>query len=171
MHFFHFSLPLDSVAKIYKLNNGAIANDFREIIHAFRKGNELKVKSLFYEILSQLDECEKKNLENPMYAVLNYINKHICDSYIDLRELSAKFGFSQDYFRHKFSKEIGVAPKKYISALKIKLAKDLLLNSELAVNQVAYNIGFCDYNYFTRFFKKETGYAPLQFRKKFKNYF
>ena len=53
-------------------------------------------------------------------------------------------------------------------SLKIKLAEDLLLNSNLCIRQIAGRVGFYDTNYFTRFFKKETGYTPTDFRKNIK---
>ena len=172
--FFTCAHPLPAEAKLYKFSNTLAANKFKEIRGAFKNGQVLKTKALFYEILDLLDEWdenEQKAQSHPTADILAYMQKHSCDAYIDLQELSARFGLSADYFRHKFQKDVGVSPKKYLSALKIKAAKDLLLNSELAVHEVAAAVGFSDCNYFTRFFKKETAYTPLSFRKSFKRYF
>ena len=42
--------------------------------------------------------------------------------------------------------------------------KRMLIDKELAVNEVAYKVGYEDYSYFSRFFKKQTGMSPTQFR-------
>jgi YesN/AraC family two-component response regulator len=50
--------------------------------------------------------------------------------------------------------------------LRIKRAKHLLANERnLTVSQVSAVVGIEDYNYFSRIFKKETGYSPTEYRK------
>lgn len=166
--FFTSEHSLSNSAKLYKLNDHAIATAFKRILNEFKGENKLKAKSTFYEILSLLDETEKPYIKSEFSNILTYINNNIDKPYIDLNEAAKQFGYSTDYFRHKFSKEVGIAPKRYIISLKIKLAEDLLLNSNLCIRQIAGRVGFYDTNYFTRFFKKETGYTPTDFRKNIK---
>jgi len=45
-------------------------------------------------------------------------------------------------------------------------AKRLLINFELSVSEIAYQLNFKDNSYFTKFFKKQTGLTPEEFRKK-----
>jgi len=47
-------------------------------------------------------------------------------------------------------------------------AKRYLLATVNQINQIAWHLGYEDVSYFTRFFKKQTGYAPEAFRNKFK---
>ena len=169
--FFTSKYPLSDKAKIYKLRNTSAANAFNRILHEFQSGNLLKAKATFYEILSLLDENEKPYCRSVFSEVLGYIANNINAPYIDLPETANKFGYSADYFHHKFRRETGMSPKRYIALLKINSAKELLLNSNLTVEQVANKTGFNDPNYFTRFFKKETGYTPMNFRKNYKKYF
>lgn len=102
--------------------------------------------------------------------VLNYINNNINNPYIEINHLADLCGVSVDYFRHNFHKHFGMSPKKYISALKISSIKELLLNSSETICAIANKSGYHDTNYFTRFFKKETGYTPSQYRKKYKKF-
>lgn len=44
-------------------------------------------------------------------------------------------------------------------------AKRMLADKELPVNEIANTLGFDDYSYFSRFFKKQTGMSPTDFRK------
>lgn len=169
--FFKSEYPLGGEAKIYNLQNCAVQNAFKRILHEYRSGEFLRVKSTFYEILSLLDESEKPQGKDEFSDVLDYINENVDAPYIDLRQTAEQFGCSPDYFRHKFRKKAGVSPKQYISAMKIRTAKELLLGSDLNISQVAQKAGFENPNYFSRFFKKETGCTPMQFREKFKGYF
>lgn len=169
--FFTSEHPLSDKAKLYRFCDTSAAKAFNRILHEFQSENPLRVKSLFYEILSLLDENEKPRRKGALSEVLKYINDNINAPYIDLQKTAEKFGYSPDYFRHKFRSEMGVSPQKYIASLKIESAKELLLNSSLIIEQVAFKTGFNDPNYFTRFFKKETGYTPAAFRKNYKKYF
>ncbi|MDP5201448.1 helix-turn-helix domain-containing protein [Flavobacterium sp. DG2-3] len=42
--------------------------------------------------------------------------------------------------------------------------KRMLIDKQLAVNEVAFKVGYEDYSYFSRFFKKQTGMSPTEFR-------
>lgn len=42
--------------------------------------------------------------------------------------------------------------------------KRMLIDKQLAVNEVALGVGYEDYSYFSRFFKKQTGMSPTEFR-------
>jgi AraC family transcriptional activator of pobA len=42
--------------------------------------------------------------------------------------------------------------------------KRMLIDKQLAVNEVAYAVGYEDYSYFSRVFKKQTGISPTEFR-------
>lgn len=168
--FFSSAYPLYDEAKIYYLQDNRLAQLFNDILRAFRSSNGLEVKSLFYKILMQLDLSESEKDRGSFSDVISYIDNNIRSSYIDISELAAIYGCSADYFRHKFRSTFGISPKKYILMQKLNIAKDLLLNSSLNIESIASQVGFLDNNYFTRFFKKEIGCSPSQFRKNLKKF-
>ncbi|MDV4744436.1 helix-turn-helix domain-containing protein [Enterococcus faecium] len=61
--------------------------------------------------------------------------------------------------------EIGVSPKKYLTNLKINKAKKLLTESDDPINLIAGSVGFADALSFSKFFRKELGLSPTEFRK------
>jgi AraC-like DNA-binding protein len=59
----------------------------------------------------------------------------------------------------------GWSVNNLIRDIKIREAIRLLKDSELNISEIAYNLGFSDPLYFSKYFKKEVGVAPLQYRK------
>ena len=62
-------------------------------------------------------------------------------------------------------KKIGIID--YFIDMKIEVAKNKLLENIMTLRQISESLGFSDYNYFSRTFKKRTGATPLEFRKKY----
>lgn len=70
-----------------------------------------------------------------------------------------------EYLCHIFKKYSGMSIFSYIHRLRIQRAQHLLLNSGLAVNQIAEAVGFSDPYYFSRLFKRFVRCSPSDFRK------
>lgn len=73
-------------------------------------------------------------------------------------------GITPEYFRKIFKAYYGVSPLKYINALKITHAKELLDSGMYSVTEAALRSGYTDLSYFSREFKKETGNSPKYYR-------
>jgi AraC-like DNA-binding protein len=64
-----------------------------------------------------------------------------------------------------FKKAYGITPYAYFLSQKIKLAKVMLLNTNLSVKEIANNLSFGDVYYFSNVFKQKTGVSPTKYRK------
>ena len=53
----------------------------------------------------------------------------------------------------------------YIASLRIQRAKELLQNEVLSIQEIAEQVGYNDYFYFTKVFKKVQGISPSKYRK------
>ncbi len=80
--------------------------------------------------------------------------------------LAAKLDLGYTTFRKKFKECTGFPPAKYILEIRIMKAKDLLTNTYMTVNEIAYNLGFDNIDYFYVVFKSKTGMTPIAYRKK-----
>lgn len=78
--------------------------------------------------------------------------------------VSEKLKISPYYLSHIFKDELGVNVIEYLNQTRIKNAKNMLCESELAIKDIALETGFSDPNYFCRIFKKLTGLTPSEFR-------
>lgn len=70
-----------------------------------------------------------------------------------------------DYLSHLFATETGTSLKLYINEQRIMHAKDLLLEPELNISEVARATGYADPAYFSRVFRKQAGCSPRQYRR------
>jgi len=70
---------------------------------------------------------------------------------------SRLYRVAQDYY--------GAGIEQTTRALRVAEAKRLLEQSHRPVSEIASEVGYADYNYFIKVFKKETGLTPLQYRK------
>lgn len=80
-------------------------------------------------------------------------------------KLCRHVGFSRSYVGREFKKQTGETVLKYLNRLKTDAACSMLETRSYSVADVAERLGFCDANYFSAFFKKQTGISPSEFRQ------
>jgi two-component system, response regulator YesN len=79
----------------------------------------------------------------------------------------AKFvGITPEHLNHLFRQYTASTPMEYLTAIRLQAAKELLLNADLNVSEVAYQTGYNDPLYFSRVFKQKLGISPLKFAKR-----
>lgn len=81
-----------------------------------------------------------------------------------VEELAALRGFRREVFTRKFTAAVGMPPKQFLSRYLMNRACDLLLREDARVREVAFELGFSNEYYFSRFFKKQTGIPPRDFK-------
>lgn len=77
---------------------------------------------------------------------------------------AGKLCLSPNYFGDLIKKETGKSAQEYIQLKVTAIAKDMVLNPERSISQIAYELGFQYPQHFTRLFKKLTGYTPKEYR-------
>jgi AraC-like DNA-binding protein len=94
---------------------------------------------------------------------LNFKKEHSVSYY------AARLGLSPKSLTKHFQKIGAQTPRDFIKNRIILETKRKLLYSDDSVKQIAYDLGFNDPAYFTRFFTKAVEKSPLQFKKELKN--
>lgn len=82
----------------------------------------------------------------------------------NVKYFADKVCLSPNYFGDLVKRETGKTAQEYIQLKMITLAKDRLLDGISNVNQIAYSLGFQYPQHFIRFFKREVGCTPTEFR-------
>lgn len=94
---------------------------------------------------------------------LAYIAAHHQEA-ISLKQVACVCGINTSYLGQIFKKATGESFTNYVNRFRIDKAKELLAQSTLKVYEVAEKVGFTDYHYFLKIFKKITGIVPTDTR-------
>jgi AraC-like DNA-binding protein len=96
--------------------------------------------------------------------VVEWIRLHIWEG-IDIQQVAAHFQYNSDYLTQVLKAEIGMTLGECIHHMRMQEAKNLLLNSDMRVAEIAFAVGFGDEKYFMKAFKKAESVTPSGFRK------
>ena len=88
--------------------------------------------------------------------VKSYIKEHIAET-LNVEMLARLVNLSADYLTKVFKKECQMTLNDYIIQQRMFLAKELLTTSDMSVNRVSDKIGYSNYSYFSKAFKKYYG--------------
>ena len=95
--------------------------------------------------------------------VLEYMHAHL-DEALSLAQLAGAGGLSQSRFVRAFREAMGQPPHRYLVALRIDRARDLLEHTDLSVIEIALRCGFEQPTHFATMFRKITGFSPRAWR-------
>ena len=111
-------------------------------------------------------ELESRQLYSgdDLKKVLNYIDRNIKRG-VTLDMAAAYVGMSASYFSKFFKKYMGVNFITYVTDRKIEAAKDMLINTDRPVVNIAYDLSYSETNYFSKTFKKKVGVTPTEYRE------
>jgi YesN/AraC family two-component response regulator len=134
-----------------------------EILKKHPDGEELAEPLL--ECVLGLLQSNLKRDKNPSTAQIARFLRENLGQKITLADVGKITFFSPVYCDTVFKKETGKSIVEYLLDERVSEAKKLLLEGVLPLKQIAEQVGFPDYNYFARTFKKRTGFTPLEYRK------
>lgn len=93
-----------------------------------------------------------------------FIDAHLCDD-PSVSDLARECRLSASHFARAFRQAIGMSPHRWIMKRRIERAKELLLEGELDLVQIALACGFFDQSHFTRTFGRAEGHSPGKWRR------
>ncbi len=116
-----------------------------------------------YHFYIQNIEEDKKTFNMNIEEIVQYIDDNFLEK-ITIDELAFIFCTNRATLCKEFKKKTGKTLLKYINAKKLEIAKQKIVYSNKTFTEIAYELNFETLHYFTRFFKKLTGYSPKEFR-------
>jgi len=127
----------------------------------------IKLLTIFAQHLSMLSNqvlVQHENAEPPVIRrAKEFIQEHQAED-ISLGQVAKAVNTSTFYFCKMFKKMTGINFTDYLSRVRIEKSKNLLLNPNLRVSEIAFEVGFQSLTHFNRVFKKVLGQTPTDYR-------
>ena len=166
---FHFNIT-NSVLYEIEVMHGVRYDEllplFREALDEWRvraPGYRYRASALLYKVFAIIRAelgPKSERLSQPIAAAVRHISENYSDSSLSVESLAQSVHMSDTWFRKHFRQETGVAPKKYITDLRLEHAQSLLNAGYDTVAAVAEKVGFRDAKNFSTAYKKRFGYSP-----------
>ncbi|NLI21950.1 MAG: response regulator [Clostridiales bacterium] len=94
---------------------------------------------------------------------VDYVAAHYHEA-LSLKQIACDCGINTSYLGQVFRKAMGDSFTNYVNGYRIQKARELLAGTNLKVYEVSERVGFTDYHYFLKIFKKVTGSVPTDTR-------
>lgn len=111
----------------------------------------------------KLETIENQD-QSTFEKILIYVNKHYSED-LYLSDLSDRFFVNMTYICDLFRKHLHTTFSKYLTDLRLNKAEELLRETNLDINHIAEKVGYHDYYYFSKQFKKIKGKNPTDIRQ------
>lgn len=132
---------------------------FDNVQHMFAYLMELLSK----QITLNGEHCSEE-IRNEMFKnILAYVNENYCKD-ISIQSISQKFIVNPSYLCQLFRKNVNITFTDYLTRMRILSASNLLKTTKLLNSEIAERVGYDDYHYFARVFKKVTRKTLSEFR-------
>lgn len=164
----------------YCLNSNVESAQFYELIMRMHEHpemnyiNDLRRRGILLEFLAlaleatetRIQKLTRRNKSNSAYYVqkaVEFIDYNYAT--ITVRDVVDFIGYTRSYFTTVFKRQIGQSPQDYLMWVRLRHAADLLLSTDLQVQDIAAQVGYDSGLTFSRMFKHVYGTSPTQYRE------
>lgn len=117
-----------------------------------------------YSTFTQPITSENRSLTHTrLRQAIDYIHTHL-DQDLSLAEIAGAINITPTYFASLFKRATGLSPHQYVIQQRVERAKLLLSKTDLAIADIALQVGFSNQSHLTRHFKRLIGVTPKQVR-------
>ncbi len=122
------------------------------------------LQTRFTDIVSRFYEAQKEEPNRSCVRTILALIEREYPTNLNLEYISGKVYMSPNYVSALFKQEMGVGLVKYLTNFRLSKACELLLTSNLKVNEIAQAIGYPNVSYFCMLFSNEYGISPAKYR-------
>ncbi|GAA4846952.1 arabinose operon transcriptional regulator AraC [Paenibacillus vulneris] len=144
-----------------------IYRTFKKIINDFRERgeywHELCLNGL-REILLLLAQKSIQRLDARIEETLNYLSLHMRKP-LRIDELSRSIGLSPSRLSHLFKESTGLSIIDTLNRMRIRQAALMIEHTDRSLTEIAYDVGYQNYNHFTKQFRKHYGVNPGSYKR------
>lgn len=125
-----------------------------------------RLKDILQDFFTSYFEEEEDNSLDIVTRVDNYLNQCFTDKLLSVNKIADSLDFAPNYLCSAYKKQAGQSINSKIIMLRISKAKELLLDSSIAIKDVHSLVGYNDEKYFSRLFAKNVGLSPKLYRER-----
>ncbi len=111
-------------------------------------------------------EDRERNFRD-LAPVVRHLEDHYADI-VSMGDMARLAGLSPTHFNRRFRQIFGMAPTRFLHALRIEKARQQLVETDRSVGEIAVDTGYHDQSHFTRHFRQLVGMAPGRFRAQYR---
>lgn len=111
-----------------------------------------------------LENMLKPNINRNAEKAVRFIHENL-EQELTVESISRGIGLSKSTLYKQFHECFQCTVSEYINARRVDRSVELLISTDLSVEEIAQKVGFSSASYYSRTFKKQIGMAPLKFRK------
>lgn len=130
---------------------------------AVQTGVRIPAKTDTYSGTDSVSEPESIRLSLVRNDICSYIDQHFMEE-LSMRNVAHAMNYSDAYFCKLFKQCFHVNFSTYLNQYRIRKAKAMMENPRISIKDVGIACGYTDSNYFSRVFKRITGYTPTEYR-------
>lgn len=134
-------------------------------LHNYFHSEEKLANMLNYILFELFDNVSMQSHNDHVGKMIKYIHSSLTEK-ISLSDVSESVGLTKEYAASVFKREMRKTVMEYINERKMLCAKELIQTGELSLTEVATQLGFENYNYFSRLFKKHFDMTPIAFKNR-----
>lgn len=140
-------------------------------LHTMKENSDILLNGKLLTYISLLLKNGKRSEATSTYqnetaiSAEEYIKEHY-EKPIKLCDIAKSVNLSPNYFHTIFSNFFNMTPHEYLKQHRIKVAKGLLLTTQLSISDIAEKCGFANQQYFTSVFKTNVGFSPAEFKRR-----
>ena len=122
------------------------------------------LKQLLRAAIGIREENSDNRYRDMITRAVSYIEDNYGDSELSLNDLASFVNVSPNYISMLFSQQTGHSFVKYLTDLRMKRAKEMLLLTDKKSSEISEEVGYRDPHYFSFLFKKTQGMTPTAWR-------
>lgn len=149
-----YGLDIDARLKEYQKLPVLTEEEIRSYIQIL----EVCIKYIWYENLIKLNQNSLSS------KIIRYLDENFAQD-LSIKQICDEFYIGSKSLYRIVKQQTGKTVFNYLTEKRVEKSKNLLLTTDKSVTEIALEVGYFDYNYFIRVFKRLVGNTPLQYRK------
>lgn len=158
---------INKYADIIKYMDSMLAEQQSDKLYSDRICQNI-LEIILIEILritkSNVDTEPTVNASKECFKLKKYLDSNYAAK-ITIDDLAKLTNLNKYYLIHSFNKYFGSSPINYLCKIRIRVAKELLTNSDYSIAQISQSAGFSSQSYFTQCFIKDCSMSPSAYRR------